>query len=159
MLETKIKVIEDRPDHILIKESLRPWQWGGLSFGPAQISAVLVYLVNLVVKGTRKIVFEGAYQAVTINSRTLFSRKQKQVQFAEIENVSLSLQKMTRAGDNANPSLATLSLELGELSLILLNKSNVKIVTTYLSDKEIRVIGKKISELIRKPFIENDKVN
>jgi hypothetical protein len=159
MLETKIRLLEDRPDLIVIKESFRPWEWGGFSFNLASITSILVFLVMMVGKGNSKVLFERAYQAVTLNSGILFSRKQKTVQFAEIEKISLSPCKMTRAGDNANPSLATLSLDLGELLLTLSDKSSVKIATAYWSDKEIRVLGKKIAELLGKPFIINERNN
>ena len=157
MLETKIKVLEDRPDLIVIKESFKPWQWGGFSFNLASITSILVFLIMLIVKGNIKIAFERAYQSVNLNSRMLFSRKQKTVQFAEIENVSLFSSKATRAGDNDNPSLATLSLDLAEISLNLIDKSTLKILTAYWTDKEIRIIGKKIADLLEKPFIIYEK--
>jgi len=159
MLETKIVLLEDKPNLIVIKESQRPWQWGGFSFNLASVTSILVFLVMLVVKGNIKISFERAFQTVTLHSRVLFSRKKKTVQFAEIENISLSPGKMTRAGDNANPSLATLSLDLADISLNLTNKSSLKILTAYWSDKEIRIAGKKIADLLEKPFVMYEKNN
>ena len=95
MLETRIKLIEDRPDRIVIGESLRPWQWGGLGFSPVQVALLLLFPFILMVKGTRKVAFDAAYQTVTADSRILFARRQKHVQFSDIENILLSPRRVT----------------------------------------------------------------
>ncbi len=160
MLETKIKLLEDRPDRIAITEIIRPWQWGGPAFSPVQIVLVLLFPVMLILKGSRKVVFDRAYQSVTIDCGILFLRQRKQVQFAAVGNILLPLREVTRVVTGGSPSHQGMgdiglpvTLDLGDLSLSLLDKSKLKIATAYWSDKKIRSIGKKIGELIEKPFL------
>jgi hypothetical protein len=162
LLETKIKLIIDKPDRIVINESLNPWRWGGLDFNIAQLALVLIYPFILLGRSSTKIVLDCAFGSVTIESRLLFSHRKRQVPFSDIVNVSLSRRGVTHLagpGSTDNPGISTpFPLSLGDLSLNLSDKLSLRLVTAYWTDKSLRDIGGKISEIIEKPFVE-DTIN
>lgn len=160
MLETKILLLEDRPDRIVIKQSYQPWRWGGFTFSIFQIALILAFPLILVLKGSRKITVDTAFRNINIKNSGVLSREQKQIHFSEVDNVTLSSRTTTVATDRniiANPDTINIPIPMSlvELSFLLSNQSKVKILTGYRNNQNLSDIGNKLSTIMNKPLIED----
>lgn len=157
LLETKVTIIEDRPDRMVISESFKPQRWGGFGLRAEDFLLLVLYPFIRLVWGARKVSFDRAYQHVRIQNRFLFSGKVTEVPFSDIERFAFTpREKTVSAGGSGRQGPGDVgmafTLDLEELFLVPVDGTPVKISTTYRNDRLIREIGVKITELTRKPF-------
>ncbi|MDD5038713.1 MAG: hypothetical protein PHN78_05290 [Dehalococcoidales bacterium] len=113
-------------------------------------SPLLLPLIWLAID--KKIVCDKVYQSVNVNNRFLFVQRHKQIPFSEIKSISLSRRIVTRVVGSSGRDGGgwPTTLELGNLSLTLLDETSVNIVTTYWGSQELATLGDKLSVLTEK---------
>ncbi|MBN2238158.1 MAG: hypothetical protein JW712_00150 [Dehalococcoidales bacterium] len=152
MLETRIKIIENRPDRLVYTESVKPWPWGGFSLDPSQVIMLVAYPFIKAVKGSNRVSIDTAYQSMTIESRGFFSGRKKEYPFRSIESIVVSPRNYTPT--TGGQWSAVHPIHLGELTVILNDETRLNAATAYWNDHKLKDIGRKISELTGKPFDE-----
>lgn len=158
MLETRIKILEDRPDRIVVRQSLRPWQWGGPGVLAMLLSPLLISLIWLAID--KKIVCDKFYQSVIVNNRFLVFQRRKEIPFSEIKSIILLPRVVTRvAGGSGRGGEGSwpVTLDLGGLSLMLADNTSVNIVTTYRDSRELATLGDKLGVVMGKPFTMSEE--
>ncbi len=146
MLETAVKMIEDRPDRLVIRETHRPWMWSGASGLQEYILIPVLFLVFLFF-GKKTITIDAACRRIEVrgmSSGTSFN-------FDDIRAISLSRRVITRSVSGSQMYAGT-AVNLADLSLELAAGDRRTLLTGYWHDGKLRSIGEKMSVIAGKPL-------
>ena len=149
-MESRTKTLEDTPSRIVVREYFMPWLWGGPTIIYMILAPVLWPVLRLVLG--KKIIFDRAYQDVVIENRILFVDRKMQTHFSDINSIDL-FQREIQVVVSAGRYVAAAPIRVEDLSLSLQDGTQVRIATAYRESTQLEVLGKRLGELMGKPFI------
>lgn len=152
-METRTKMLEDRPDRIVLRESFMPWRWGGPQLPAMLFIPVLWPLLRLVFD--KKTVFDRADGSIVVGKRFLFVRRQARTHFSDVDSISVSPRQITEVVAG-NRFAGTVTIRVKDLSLTLFDGTRLNVATAYRGSPELEALGSRLGGLMGRPLVQSE---
>lgn len=149
-MESRVKILDDSLGRIVLREAFMPWRWGGLQITSIPFVPILWPFQRLIFG--KKIIFDRAYESIVIKSRILFIHRKMQTNFSDIDSVTLSPRDIQETM-HGSPYVGPVPIHVEDLSLLFHDGKQMRIATAYRESTQLEVLGKRLGELMGKPFV------